>query len=65
MKIKYKSQAAKDAQKNNYGDKVYWDYLESSAIQNSKYFKKRGEKELAERMMTRSLSEALQGNDGR
>ena len=47
---KYKSQAARDAQAADYGDKSYWDYLEQASIEHDE--------------MDRSLSEALQGNDG-
>lgn len=64
MKTKYKSQSAKDAQKKNYGRISYWDYLEKAAIEHSEYYEKRGLIDLAKKMMTQSLDEALQGNDG-
>ena len=46
----YKSQSARDAQAANYGNRGYWDYLEDKAIEYDE--------------LDRSLSEALQGNDG-
>ena len=46
----YKSQSARDAQAANYGNRSYWDYLEKKAIEYDE--------------LDRSLSEALQGNDG-
>lgn len=61
---KYKSQCAREAQKRNYGDKSYWDYLERASIEHSKYYEERGFKDLAKKMMTQSLGEALQGNNG-
>ncbi len=52
----YKSQAARDAQAHNYGDESYWDYLDTHAV------------ELASKgvsdALTRSLSDALRGNEG-
>lgn len=60
----YQSRSAREAQEIGYGSKSYWDYLERAAIEHREYFKKRGMTELAERMMTQSLGEALQGNDG-
>ena len=63
-KKKYKSQAARDAQRGNYGDSSYWQYLDDSAKEHSEYFKKRGFDKEAKRMLTQSLSDALQGNNG-
>lgn len=64
-KQSYKSQVAKDAQQANYGAKAYWDYLEENAHEKAKYYAELGMTEMAEKMLTRSLTEALQGNDGR
>lgn len=65
MKTKtYISQAARDAESGNYGDVTYWEYLDEAAQRASEYYRKNGDMEQAERMLTRSLSEALQGNDG-
>lgn len=60
----YKSQDARDAQAYGYGDKRYWDYLEQSSLKNHAYFTERGDHERAALMLTRSLSQALMGNDG-
>lgn len=64
MKKNYKSQTARDAEKIKYGNGSYWDYLEETAIQYREYYLSREMPDLAEKMMTRSLEEALQGNDG-
>lgn len=60
----YKSQVAQDAQSTKYGDKSYWDYLEETALRYYDYYKAKGFDTLAESMLTRTLSEALAGNDG-
>lgn len=60
----YKSQAARDAQASNYGDKSYWDYLDEHALELREKFLQRGDTKTAEEMLTRSLSAALAGNDG-
>jgi hypothetical protein len=60
----FKSQAARDAQKQGYGDQKYWDYLEKSALENYDYYMKKGDQETAKLMLTRSLPEALKGNGG-
>jgi hypothetical protein len=56
MKLNYKSLAAQQAQKANYGTQAYWDYLDKHA------------QELLEKgvvdALTRSLADALKGNDG-
>lgn len=62
--IQYKSQAARDAQRIGYGDNNYWLYLDNSAKEKSEYFQSIGDEKQAKKMFTRSLSEALQGNDG-
>ena len=63
-KNEYKSQSARDAQRINYGDSNYWQYLDDSAQESSKYYKEHGNEEKASLMLTRSLWEALQNNDG-
>jgi hypothetical protein len=63
MKV-YKVQSARDAQEIGYGDESYWDYLEESAFEKHTLFKKRGDDDTANLMLTRSLSESLAGNDG-
>lgn len=60
----YQSQAARDAQRFGYGGQRYCDYLDEAAIKTRDYFLRRGDTEQAEWMLTRSLSEALRGNDG-
>ena len=61
---KYTVQSAIDAQARNYGKESYWDYLEESAKESYEYYMKYGQEDLANKMLTRSLGEALQGNDG-
>lgn len=56
MRREYKSQAAKDAQAGDYGDESYWNYLDEHAAEL--HAKGIGD------AYTRSLSEALAGNDG-
>jgi hypothetical protein len=53
----YKSQAARDAQASNYGGKSYWDYLDAAEVELSS-------KVGYEDVLTRSLSDALRGNEG-
>ena len=64
IKKKYKSQAAQDAQRRNYGDANYWQYLDDAAEAHGNFFKEHGQEELAKKQFTQSLGEALQGNDG-
>lgn len=61
---KYKSQAARDAQAQGYGKEGYWDYLDSSAEEKHAYYMNLGDRVNAELMFTRSLSDALRGNEG-
>ena len=61
---KYTVKSAIDAQEMGYGDESYWDMLEESAKRHYQYFAKRGDMETAKKMLTQSLSEALDGNDG-
>lgn len=60
----YEARAAREAQASGYGDQSYWDYLNRSAFENAEYFLATNHPELAASMFTRSLSEALVGNDG-
>lgn len=59
-----RSQAARDAETSDYGTESYWDYLDHYAAEHHAYFTARGDTEQAEAMFTRTLSEALAGNDG-
>lgn len=60
----YKSQCARDAQRTGYGGESYCDYLEATALEYAAKFAQRGQTAEAERMLSRSLSEALMGNNG-
>jgi hypothetical protein len=60
----YQSQAARDAQASGYGGQSYWDYLDRAAREHADYFARNGDPVKAAEMLTRSLSEALRGNDG-
>lgn len=60
----YASQAASDAQSQNYGNRSYWDELERSSLRTYVYFAEHGDMDKAREMLTRSLSQALAGNDG-
>lgn len=60
----YKAQAARDAQAMNYGDESYWDYLENAAYEDHGYFRAKGDWKSADEAFTRSLSDALMGNEG-
>lgn len=61
----YKSQSARDAQRMNYGGPSYWAYLDEAAERGHDYFTRHPELGIdPESMFTRSLSEALMGNDG-
>ena len=60
----YTSQSARDAQERGYGKPRYWDYLERAAIEKRDYYLRHGDADEAQWMMTRSLSEALRGNEG-
>jgi hypothetical protein len=52
----YKSLAARQAQQQGYGDKGYWDYLESHAHE----LLQKGVTDA----LTRTLTDALRGNNG-
>jgi len=65
MKKEYKSQAARDAKAMNYGDQSYWDVLEQHVFENADFIRRHGGSEdEAQKMITRTLGEALAGNDG-
>lgn len=60
----YKSRAARDAEKAGYGDRSYWDYLDQSAQEHHDYYTAHGDHKRAAEMLTRTLSDALTGNNG-
>lgn len=60
----YKAQAARDARDQNYGDETYWDSLEEHARSLHAYYLLAGDEKKADEMLTRSLSDALRGNEG-
>ena len=61
----YQSQAARDAQRFGYGGQRYWDYLDEAALQDPRLLGAQGRQRPGRAaMLTRSLSEALRGNDG-
>lgn len=60
----YQSRAAQEAEAMGYGDRGYWDYLERHAHEMHAHYAARGDAQAAASMLTRTLSEALAGNDG-
>jgi hypothetical protein len=56
---RYTAQSARDAQARNYGGESYWAYLDAAEREHAERWPER-----AEYFLTRSLSEALRGNDG-
>jgi len=60
----YRSQAARTACIAGYGGPSYWTELDDAADRHAAYFTEIGRPDMAELMFTRSLSEALMGNDG-
>lgn len=60
----FESQAARDAQARSYGSERYWSYLDEACTRSRDHWLGRGDTERANHMMTRSLGEALAGNDG-
>lgn len=59
-----KSQSAREALASGFGGERYAAYLDATAERLRDFYLARGDAESAERMMTRSLGEALAGNDG-
>lgn len=62
--MEYTSRAAQDAQAQGYGGPSYWASLDASAQRAHDYFAARGRDGMATQMLTRTLAEALKGNDG-
>ena len=60
----YISKSANEAKEMNYGNEDYWDYLENHALELFEYFSKKGDQPNSKKMLERSLSEALAGNNG-
>ena len=60
----YQSQSARDAQASGYGGESYWAYLDDAALRTRDYYLRHDDPEMAAKMLTQSLGEALQGNDG-
>lgn len=60
----YAAQSARDAQRSGYGGPKYADYLEKHATELHAYYTGKGQPEEARRMLTRTLSESLMGNEG-
>lgn len=60
----YRSQAAREAQASNYGNASYWRYLDQAAMEHADYWRRHGDETKAAEELTRSLSEALTGNEG-
>lgn len=58
------SQSARQALASGFGGERYAAYLDETAERMRDYYLARGDTVSAERMMTRSLGEALAGNDG-
>jgi hypothetical protein len=58
----YRSQSARDAV--GLYSASYCEYLDRHAVELAAYFTERGDTARAARMLTRSLSESLMGNDG-
>lgn len=57
------SRAAQDATEGNF-DRSYADYIERHSLQLYVRFAERGDMDTARLMLTRTLGEALAGNDG-
>lgn len=60
----FRSQAAREANATGYGGFDYCASLDASAVEYRDLFAGRGDDERAESMLTRTLAEALRGNDG-
>jgi hypothetical protein len=59
---RYRSQSARDAAKTYSAS--YCEYLDAAAQEHHDYYVRHGDPKQAEHMLTRSLGEALAGNDG-
>lgn len=64
MNAELKSRAAREARDAKYGDAGYWAELDASAIRHAAYYRARGDEATAAEMLSRSLAEALAGNNG-
>ena len=60
----YESRSAQDARDRGYGTESYWSYLDRAARESRDHYLRLGDPERAELMMSRTLVEALRGNDG-
>ena len=60
----YVSQAARDACSQGYGNASYWEQLDAQCLSQRDYFMRNHNSIMAKRILTRSLSEALMGNEG-
>ncbi len=58
------SQAARDAKAQGIGGQNYWRYLDRSAQEHFDFYMGQGDEATAKSMLTQTLGEALQGNDG-
>ena len=63
MERVFRTRAAAQAAAAGYDDD-YVNYLNTHGVEMHDYFLARGDAEQAERMLTQTLGEALQGNDG-
>lgn len=61
---KFHTQAANDAQARGYGGETYPVYLERRSLETVAYYVRQGDLEAAQRILNRSLGDALAGNDG-
>lgn len=59
----YTAQAAREARSVGYGDETYWEYLESHAQELRQHLLRLGDVAAADRVLTRTLAEALRDND--
>lgn len=60
----YTAQSAREAQRIGYGSPSYWDGLEEDAFRLRAYYLAKGDPVTADQMLTRSLSDALFGDEG-
>lgn len=64
MEREFKSRAARDADRIGWGGSRYAEYLERAESARAEFYRERGDDAAADRIMNRSLAEALRGNDG-